>query len=122
MKTSLPWGWIGLAALLLVLPGPAGRFLLDLVGGFTLLLLLLPLLAGGAALIGWQILRRRLRSCPACGFASFGSATCPACGASMADAASVASSSAEPDPRSATITVEATAVKDAGSPGANPPS
>ena len=43
MNRSLPWGWIALAAFLLLLPGPAGRLLLDLIGGLTLTLLLLLL-------------------------------------------------------------------------------
>ncbi|MFM7269075.1 MAG: hypothetical protein ACKOZT_10915 [Cyanobium sp.] len=113
MRSTLPWGWIALAAFLLLLPGPAGRLLLDLLGGVTLLVLLLPLLAGGAALVGWQLLRRRLRTCPACGFSSLGSDLCPACGCSLADVASHSSAaSPDPDPRSATITVDATAVVD----------
>ena len=44
MRRDLPWFWIGLAGLLLLLPGPVGRVLLDLIGGLTLTILLLPLL------------------------------------------------------------------------------
>lgn len=80
MSRPLPWFWIGLAALLLLLPMPFGRFLLDLLGGLTLTLLLLPLFAGAAAWIGWQVLRSRLRTCPACGVSSFATEVCPACG------------------------------------------
>lgn len=80
MQRPLPWFWIGLAALLLLLPGPSGRFLLDVLGGLTLTLLLLPLLAAGAGLLGWQLLRRNLRTCTACGTISFGGSVCPACG------------------------------------------
>lgn len=83
MSRPIPWFWIGLATLLLLLPTSAGRFLLDLLGGLTLTLLLLPLLAGAAAWIGWQVLRSRLRSCPSCGVASFAVEICPACGGSM---------------------------------------
>lgn len=79
-RPSLPWFWILLPALILLLPGPARRVVLDLLGGLTLTLLLLPLLVGGLALIGWQLLRRRLRTCEACGFSSLGSPVCPACG------------------------------------------
>jgi hypothetical protein len=119
MNRSLPWGWIALAGFLLLLPGPAGRLLLDLIGGLTLTLLLLPLLAGGAALIGWQVLRSRLQVCPACGISSFDRDVCPACGTSRAaGSASGAAGSVfdvggpdELDARSATITVDAVDVK-----------
>jgi hypothetical protein len=79
-RPSIPWFWILLPVLFLVLPGPARRLLLDLLGGLTLTLLLLPLLVGGLAVLGWQVLRRRLRTCEACGFSSLGSPVCPACG------------------------------------------
>ncbi|MEA5415823.1 hypothetical protein [Synechococcus sp. BA-132 BA5] len=80
MERRLPWLWIGVAAALLLVPTSAGRLLLDVIGGLTLTLLLLPLLLTGVALIGWQLLRRRLRTCPSCGFTSLGSEVCPACG------------------------------------------
>lgn len=79
-QRPIPWLWIAIGALLLLAPGPAGRLLIDLLGGITLTLLLLPLLLGGAGWIGWQILRRRLRTCEACGFSSLGGEACPACG------------------------------------------
>ena len=78
MPRFLPW--FVLLLVLLLLPGPAGRLLLDLLGGLTLTLLLFPLLAGGAALIGWQVLTRRMRTCPSCGVVSLGQPVCPACG------------------------------------------
>lgn len=123
MTRSLPWFWIGLAGLLLLLPGPAGRLLLDLIGGLTLTLLLLPLLAGGAALIGWQLLRRRLRSCPACGFTSLASEACPSCGERFESPGSSGGSTGpfgsgagrvdpDIDPRTATINVQAVDVRD----------
>lgn len=83
MSRPLPWFWIALAAVLLLLPMPVGRFLLDLLGGLTLTLLLLPLVAGAAVWIGWQILRSRLRPCPACGVSSLAMERCPICGSSM---------------------------------------
>ncbi|MFM8606121.1 MAG: hypothetical protein ACKOBY_11495 [Cyanobium sp.] len=114
MPRSLPW-FLLLLALLLVLPGPAGRLLLDLLGGLTLTLLLLPLLAGGAALIGWQVLKRRLRTCPSCGATSLGQPVCPACGTlferepggASGTGASWSSELPEIDARNVTINVEA---------------
>lgn len=117
MSRPLPWFWIGLAALLLLLPLPAGRLLLDLLGGLTLTLLLLPLLAGAAAWIGWQVLRSRLRTCSVCGVTSLSQQRCPACGASLdhADAGSSAAAAAQPDldASQVTINVEAVEVGDA---------
>lgn len=111
MGRSIPWFWLLLAALLLLLPGPAGRLLLDLLGGLTLTLLLLPVLAGVAGWIGWQVLRSRLRTCGACGVASFSTEVCPACGASLLDnPASGWSDPVEPDASQITITVDAVEV------------
>lgn len=112
MNRSVPWGWIALAAFLLLLPGPLGRLVLDLIGGFTLLLLLLPLIGAAAFFLGWQWLRSRMRQCPACGFTSLGSSVCPACGSAFVEAAPSPDgfSAADPDASRATITVEAVAV------------
>ena len=87
-QRPIPWLWIAIGALMLLAPGPAGRLLIDLLGGITLTLLLLPLLLGGAGWIGWQILRRRLRTCEACGFSNLGGAVCPACGTPYGSAGS----------------------------------
>jgi hypothetical protein len=81
MPRSIPWFWILLALLLLLAPSPAGRVLLDLIGGITLTLLLLPLLFGVAGFVGWQLLQRRARTCSVCGFRAIGVEQCPACGA-----------------------------------------
>jgi hypothetical protein len=114
MPRSLPWFWILLAALLLLLPGPAGRLLLDLLGGLTLTLLVLPLLGGAAVWIGWQVLRSRLRTCASCGVSSFAQESCPACGApfnlSDAEAAAAAVVDNGLDASQVTINVEAVAV------------
>jgi len=82
-RPSLPWSWIALAALLLFLPGPMRRLLLELAGGFTLLVLALPLLAAGLGLLAWQIYRRRFRTCANCGMVSMGTSVCPACGSDL---------------------------------------
>jgi hypothetical protein len=110
MNRSLPWGWILFAGLLLLIPGPAGRLLLELLGGLTLTLLLLPLLVGAAALIGWRLLSRRLVTCPACGAPSIGMSQCPSCGAPMS-VAGASDIDGDVDASSATITVDAVAVE-----------
>jgi len=109
MNRSLPWGLILLAGLLLLIPGPAGRLVLDLLGGITLTLLLLPLLLGAAGLIGWRLLSRRLVMCPACGASSIGMTQCPACGAPLSDSGSQ-DAVGDVDASTATITVDAVAV------------
>jgi hypothetical protein len=105
-----------LGLLLLLFPTPLGRLLLDLLGGFALLLLVLPLLAGGAALVGWQLLRRRLRTCPSCGLTTIATDQCPACGASLGGHDAVPADQGELDPRSATITVDAVSVSQSSGP------
>ena len=80
-QRGFPWLWVLLLGLLLLAPSPAGRLLLDVVGGITLTLFLLPVLLGGAGLLAWTLLQRRLRPCPACGFRSLAteqSEQCPA--------------------------------------------
>lgn len=83
MQRPIPWLWIVLAAVLLLAPGPAGRLLLDLLGGLTLLVLLAPLVLGVGGWLAWQVLRRRLKVCPSCGVTSMGQPFCPACGADL---------------------------------------
>ena len=98
MERRIPWLWIGVAAALLLVPTSAGRILLDVIGGLTLTLVLLPLLLAWVGLIGWQVLRRRLRTCPNCGFTSLGSEVCPACGSAFDTAEAPGS---QPSPASA---------------------
>ena len=82
-RPSLPWSWIALALLLLLLPGPVRRLLFEIAGGFTLLVLVIPLLAAGLGLLAWQFYRRRFRTCAKCGMVSMGTSQCPACGADL---------------------------------------
>ncbi|MFZ0408727.1 MAG: hypothetical protein WAM11_11550 [Cyanobium sp.] len=113
MQRSIPWFWIVVGGLLLLAPGAIGRLLLDLAEGLTFLLVVLPLLLGGAGLIAWQVLKRRLHTCEACGVSSFASEVCPACGTMYAvDPGSSMDSAASPaiDARNVTITVDAVEV------------
>lgn len=82
MNRSLVSVWLLIGLILLLLPGPAGRLLLDLLGGLTLLLLLTPLILAGLGLLAWKVLVNRLRTCSRCGFSSLRAdpAVCPACG------------------------------------------
>lgn len=122
-QRSIPWLWIAIGALLLLGPGPAGRLLIDLLGGLTLTLLLLPLLLGAAGWVGWQILQRRMRTCQACGFTSLGGEVCPACGTVYAATTGTESAGSpgvvEIDAREVIIDVTATDVSQ-GVPPADP--
>lgn len=85
MSRQLPWFWILLALLVLAAPTPLGRLLLDLLGGLTLAVLLLPLLLAGAGAVAFQILRRRVRTCTVCGLTSLATSQCPGCGAPLSE-------------------------------------
>lgn len=111
MQRPLPWLWIALAGLLLLAPGPAGRLLLDLVGGITLTVLFLPILLGVGGLITWKFLQSRLKPCPVCGFVSSAQAQCPACGSLFAGAQGSGPNGVDIDPASATIDVSSVEVE-----------
>ena len=106
MERKIPWVWIVLGGLLLLAPGTFGRLFLDLAEGLTLTVLVLPLILGLGGFVGWQLLKRRLKPCPACGFVSSGLDTCPACGASLANGSGVSASAEFIDASTATIDVE----------------
>ena len=106
MQLSRTWLWLLLALLLLLAPGPAGRLVLDLLGGITLLLVLLPLLLGAAGFVAWQVIQRRLRTCEACGFASMEKEVCPACGSDFAAPTAGAESGEQFDVSNVTIDVQ----------------
>jgi hypothetical protein len=118
-RPSLPWTWIAVAALLLVLPGPVRRLLLELAGGVTLLVVLLPLLAAGLGVLAWQFYRRRLRTCASCGMVSLGSAQCPACGSDLDSSAVGAGFGSNVDEIDASdVTINVTAVDVGSTPNA----
>jgi ribosomal protein L32 len=109
MNRPVPWLWIALLGLLLLAPGASLRVVFDLLGGLTLVLVLITVLGAGAAVIGWQVLRRRVQTCPACGTLTMATEVCPACGSAFqaGDPTGIAA-----EARDATITVTATEVDD----------
>lgn len=106
MPRPLPWFWIALALLLLLAPSPAGRLLLDLIGGLTVTVLLLPVLFGVAGFVGWQVLQRRAQTCSVCGFRAIGLEQCPACGTPYGPSSDGGSAVSDLDASQATIDVE----------------
>ena len=113
MQRSIPWLWIVLGGLLLLAPGAIGRLLLDVAEGLTFVLVVLPLLVGGAGLIAWQVLKRRLQTCEACGVTSLATEVCPACGTLFSSTPGGSSATAPApaiDARNVTINVDAVEV------------
>ena len=104
---------VWLMALLLLLPTPVGRAVIDVLGGVALVLLALPLLLAGLGWIGWRVLQSRMQVCPNCGSASLqATPVCAVCGSSFstADASSVANSKVEVDSTPASsVTIDVTA-------------
>ena len=83
MERRIPWVWIVLGALILLAPGPAGRLILDLLGGLTLVIVLLPFLLAGGGWLAWRILSSRVRTCSNCGLTTMAVEQCPACGSRL---------------------------------------
>ena len=67
--------------LLVFLPTPAGKLMIDLAGGIFLLITLIFLTLGGVGWFAWKRIQSKLKTCEACG-ASFLSSQimCPICG------------------------------------------
>jgi len=80
MQRPIPWLWITALALLLLAPGFTARLFVDVLEGFTLLLVFGPLVLAGGGFLAWQWFKRRLRTCSVCGTASLAVQQCPACG------------------------------------------
>ncbi len=70
--------------LLIILPTPAGKFIIDLAGGIFLIIAIIPLILGG---IGWLTLKRiqsKVQTCEACGSTFLNSQIiCPICGTTI---------------------------------------
>tara|TARA_B100001250_G_scaffold146968_1_gene125830 strand:+ start:106 stop:432 length:327 start_codon:yes stop_codon:yes gene_type:complete len=67
--------------LLLILPTPAGKFIIDLAGGIFLILTIVPLILGGVGWVAWKRIQSKLQTCEACGSSFINSQIiCPICG------------------------------------------
>jgi hypothetical protein len=112
MQRPIPWIWITALALLLLAPGFTARLFVDVLEGFTLLLVFGPLVLAGAGLLAWQWFKSRMRVCSVCGTSSLATAQCPACGAVFDQASTGAASRNEPAAADAVIDVQVSEVKD----------
>ena len=72
--------------LLLIVPTPAGKFIVDLAGGIFLILTIIPLILGGVGWLAWKRIQSKVQTCEACGSSFFNSQiNCPICGANIRD-------------------------------------
>ena len=70
--------------LLIILPTPAGKFIIDLAGGIFLIIAIIPLLLGGFGWLAWKIIQSKVQTCEACGSNFLNSQMiCPICGTTM---------------------------------------
>jgi len=70
--------------LLLIIPTPAGKFIIDLAGGIFLLITILPLILGGVGWLAWKRIQSKVHTCEACGSSFLNiQSICPICGANI---------------------------------------
>ncbi len=70
--------------LLLIVPTPAGKFIIDLAGGLFIIITLIPLLLGGVAWIAWKRIQSKVQTCESCGSSFINSQiVCPICGSNI---------------------------------------
>ena len=70
--------------LLLVFPTPAGKFIIDFVGGIFLIIILIPLILGGVGWFAWQRIQAKVQKCESCGSSFLSSQIiCPICGTNI---------------------------------------
>ena len=72
--------------LLLIVPSPAGKFIIDLAGGIFLLITILPIVLGGIGWLAWKRIQSKVQTCEACGSSFLNNQIiCPICGANIKD-------------------------------------
>ena len=70
--------------LLIVLPTPAGKFIIDLAGGIFLIITIIPLILGGLGWFAWKIIQSKIQTCEACGSNFLNTQlVCPVCGTTI---------------------------------------
>ena len=76
--------------LLVILPTPAGKFLIDLAGGIFLIITIVPLMIGGVGWFAWKRIQSKLQTCEACGSSFLNSQiVCPICGTTIREKESI---------------------------------
>ena len=70
--------------LLIIVPTPAGKFLVDLAGSIFLLFIFVILTIGGTLWFSWKRIQSKMQTCEACGSTFINSKlNCPVCGTSI---------------------------------------
>ena len=70
--------------LLIIVPTPAGKFIIDLVGGIFLIITLIPITIAGIGWFTWKIIKSKIQTCEACGSNFLNSQLiCPICGTTI---------------------------------------
>ena len=70
--------------LLIIVPTPAGKFIIDLASGIFLLFTLIPVIIGGIGWFTWKRIQSKMQTCEACGSTFLNNQLiCPICGTTM---------------------------------------
>ena len=70
--------------LLIILPTPTGKFIIDLTGGIFLVITIIPLILGGVGWFAWKRIQSKLQTCQACGSTFLNNQSiCPICGTNI---------------------------------------
>ena len=83
MNKPSPLIWM-VIILILILPTPVGKFIIDLASGIFIFVTLLPLILGGIGWFAWKRIQSKVQTCEACGSTFLNSQIfCPICGTTI---------------------------------------
>ncbi len=70
--------------LLIILPTPVGKVIIDLASGIFLIITIIPLILGGIGWFTWKRIQSKVQTCEACGSTFLNSQmNCPICGTTI---------------------------------------
>tara|TARA_B100000575_G_scaffold291199_1_gene296520 strand:- start:401 stop:727 length:327 start_codon:yes stop_codon:yes gene_type:complete len=70
--------------LLIIVPTPAGKFIIDLASGIFLFITLIPVIIGGIGWFIWKRIQSKMQTCEACGSTFLNNQLiCPICGTTL---------------------------------------
>ncbi len=73
--------------LIVILPTPAGKFIIDLAGGIFLVITIIPLILAGVGWFAWKRIQSKVQTCEACGSTFLNNhIICPICGTTIKNA------------------------------------